>query len=65
MKCPILFSGTNKKSIINLSSAEFTQKQVKVKQTVMALIILKLMFKLFSGESKNMSAKGIIQHNKH
>ena len=33
MKCQILFSGKNKKSIIRLSSAEFTQRAVKVKIT--------------------------------
>ena len=30
MKCQILFSGTNKKNIINLSSAENAQRVVKV-----------------------------------
>ena len=30
MKCLILFSGKNKKNIINLSSAEFAQRVVKV-----------------------------------
>ena len=32
MKCQILFSGKNKKNIINLSSAENAQRVVKVKQ---------------------------------
>ena len=31
MKCQILFSGKNKKKIINLSSAETAQRVVKVK----------------------------------
>ena len=31
MKCQILFSGKNKKNIINLSSAENAQSVVKVK----------------------------------
>ena len=31
MKCQILFSGKNKKNIINLSSAENDQRVVKVK----------------------------------
>ena len=31
MKCLILFSGKNKKNIINLSSAENAQRVVKVK----------------------------------
>ena len=31
MKCHILFSGENKKNIINLLSAEFAHKVVKVK----------------------------------
>ena len=31
MKCQILFSGKNKKNIINLSSAENAQRVVKVK----------------------------------
>ena len=30
MKCQILFSGKNKKIIINLSSAEFAQRVVNV-----------------------------------
>ena len=31
MKCRILFSGKNKKNIINLSSAELAQRGMKVK----------------------------------
>ena len=31
MKCQIMFSGKNKKNIINLSSAELAQRVVKVK----------------------------------
>ena len=34
MKCQILFSGKNKKNIINLSSAENAQRVVKVKKSV-------------------------------
>ena len=30
MKCQILFSGKNKKNIVNLSSAEYAQRVVKV-----------------------------------
>ena len=36
LKCQILFSGKNKKNIINLSSAENAQKVVKVKVPVTA-----------------------------
>ena len=32
MKCQILFSGKNKENIINLSTAEFAQTGVKVKE---------------------------------
>ena len=32
MKCQTLFSGKNKKNIVNLSSAELAQRVVKVKQ---------------------------------
>ena len=31
MKCQILFSGRNKKNIINLSSAELAQRVISVK----------------------------------
>ena len=34
MKCQILFSGKNKKNIINLSSAENAQRVVKVKSNM-------------------------------
>ena len=34
MKCPILFSVKNKKKSINLSSAEFAQRGIKVKLPV-------------------------------
>ena len=34
MKCQILFSGKNKKNIINLSSAENAQRVVKVKALI-------------------------------
>ena len=37
MKCQILFSGKNKKNIINLSSAENAQRVVKVKKLFMTL----------------------------
>ena len=30
MKCQILYSGINKKITINLSSAEFAQREVKI-----------------------------------
>ena len=32
MKCQILFSGENKKNIINLSSAELAKRVVKAKK---------------------------------
>ena len=35
MKCQILFSGKNKKNIINLSSAENAQRVVKVNPNIM------------------------------
>ena len=35
MKCQILFSGKNKKNIINLSSAENAQRVVKVKMKLL------------------------------
>ena len=38
MKCQILFSGKNKKNIINLSSAENAQRVVKVKPFFMAYV---------------------------
>ena len=46
MKCQILFSGKNKKNIINLSSAENAQRVVKVKVpvTTTAYGILKFVF---------------------
>ena len=34
MKCQILFSGKNKKNIINLSSAENAQRVVKVNRFI-------------------------------
>ena len=34
MKCQILFSGKNKKNVINLSSAEFAQRVAKVNKVV-------------------------------
>ena len=38
MKCQILFSGKNKKNIINLSSAENAQRVVIIKQgSILAL----------------------------
>ena len=37
MKCQILFSGKNKKNIINLSSAENAQRVVKVKPNLWPL----------------------------
>ena len=39
MKCQILFSGKNKKNIINLSSAENAQRVVKVKAFKISPII--------------------------
>ena len=43
MKCQILFSGKNKKNIINLPSAENAQRVVKVKFTVKILAGLNIM----------------------
>ena len=37
MQCQILFSGKNKKNIINLSSAELAQRVVKVKKQGVAM----------------------------
>ena len=37
MKCQSLFSGKNEKNIINLSSAEFAKREVKVKLVLAAL----------------------------
>ena len=42
MKCQILFSGKNKKNIINLSSAENAQRVVKVKHIVLHAGVLVL-----------------------
>ena len=36
MKCQILFSGKNKKNIINLSSAENAQRVVKVNESILS-----------------------------
>ena len=41
MKCQILFSGKNKKNIINLSSAENAQRVVKVKVNMVLQIYQK------------------------
>ena len=41
MKCQILFSGKNKKNIINLSSAENAQRVVKVNQKYGYLFFIK------------------------
>ena len=37
MKCQILFSGKNKKTVINLSSAELARRMIKVKYPVFCL----------------------------
>ena len=37
MKCQILFSGKNKKNVINLSSAENAQRVVKVNDLIQIL----------------------------
>ena len=42
MKCQILFSGKNKKNIINLPSAENAQRVVKVKVDAFVVFILNL-----------------------
>ena len=39
MKCQILFSGKNKKKIINLSSAENAQRVVKVNMSIVMLVV--------------------------
>ena len=44
MKCQILFSGKNKKNIINLSSAENAQRVVKVKLRSKILIVLNMKY---------------------
>ena len=40
MKCQILFSDENKKNIINLSSAEFAERVVKVNIQFYTFLIL-------------------------
>ena len=52
MKCQILFSGKNKKNIINLSSAENAQRVVKVNrcQNMIKMIKERVMF-----ENKHMT----------
>ena len=42
MKCQSLFSGNDKKNIINLSFAEFARTVVKVKNGIMITNILRL-----------------------
>ena len=39
MKCQILFSGKNKKNIINVSSAENAQRVVKIKIRLFTKVI--------------------------
>ena len=46
MKCQILFSGKNKKNILNLSSAELAQRVVKVKVLSKSLAEIILNFAL-------------------
>ena len=48
MKCQILFSGKNKKNIINLSSAENAQRVVKVKALSKTIYLHKLQHPLTS-----------------
>ena len=40
MKCQILFTGKNKKNIINLSSAENAQRVVKVKHVYLTVFFI-------------------------
>ena len=44
MKCQILFSGKNKKNIINLSSAELAKRVVKVKERASKILSFKEIF---------------------
>ena len=45
MKCQILFSGKNKKNIINLSSAENAQRVVKVNLNQIIILPIHLSLK--------------------
>ena len=47
MKCQTLFSGKNKKNIINLSSAENAQRVVKVKPIVASTTYWKSLSSIF------------------
>ena len=40
MNCQNLFSGKNKKSIISMSSAEFAQTVVKVKEILISSVLM-------------------------
>ena len=44
MKCQILFSGKNKKNIINLSSPELAKRMVKVKERASKILSFKQIF---------------------
>ena len=46
MKCQILFSGKNKKNIINLSSAENAQRVVKVKVSCIKRTLIEVYYKV-------------------
>ena len=56
MKCQILFSGKNKKNIINLSSAENVQRVVKVNMQHDTTLLMKahvcLRYILYSNDQK-------------
>ena len=60
MKCQILFSGKNKKNIINLSSAENAQRVVKVK---LCIRIYQKNCKLFHFESELVYCLTELAHN--
>ena len=52
MKCQILFSGKNKKNIINLPSAELDQRVVKVKASFKIIASNILVHLLFFKDNK-------------
>ena len=56
MKCQILFSGKNRKNIINLSSAELAQRMVKVNLTCLLQYLGQIwyLFNLWTHPSLNL-----------
>ena len=61
IKCQILFSWKNKKNIINLSSAEFAQRWVKVNDIFKSVVYYSLSeTQYFLKKKKNLSRRSII-----